>query len=81
LKIEVRWFASLVEQTGVAAETIDVPEGLDVAGLWSLLTQRHPALAGIRFRPLAACDLAYSEWSRSLAGVREVAFLPPVSGG
>jgi len=81
MTIEVRWFASLVEQTGTAAESVEVPDGTDVAGLWELLTRRHPALAGIRYRPLAACDLAYSEWGASLSGVREVAFLPPVSGG
>jgi molybdopterin converting factor small subunit len=30
---------------------------------------------------MAACDREYATWDRPLAGVREVAFLPPVSGG
>ena len=81
MKIEVRFFASLVEQTGATVEVVDVPEGTDVEGLWSVLEQRHPSLAAIRYRPMAACDLVYADWGKSLDGVREVAFLPPVSGG
>jgi molybdopterin converting factor small subunit len=45
------------------------------------LVARHPALDAIGYRPLVACDLEYSSWDRALDGVREVAFLPPVSGG
>ena len=45
------------------------------------LVERHPRLAELSYRPLVACDLDYSDWDRPLQGVREVAFLPPVSGG
>jgi len=30
---------------------------------------------------LVACDVEYRDWSAKLDGVREVAFLPPISGG
>jgi molybdopterin converting factor subunit 1 len=81
MKIEVRYFASLVEQVGAASEVVEVSAQEDVKALWSRLQRKHPALARLGFRPLVACDLEYADWSRSLAGVREVAFLPPVSGG
>ena len=80
MRVEVRYFASLVERTGCRRETVEV-EVEDVAALWRDLVQRHPRLADIGFRPLVACDLSWSDWNRQLAGVREVAFLPPVSGG
>jgi molybdopterin synthase sulfur carrier subunit len=79
--VEVRYFASLVERTGCSSEAVEVGEGTDVSGLWGLLEQRHPALADVGFRPLVACDLTYADWDRPLDGVREVAFLPPFSGG
>ena len=81
MRIEVRWFASLAERTGVNSEIVDVPEGTDVAGLWRLLAARHARLAGTSYRPLCACDRTYASWDQSLEGVTEVAFLPPLSGG
>jgi molybdopterin converting factor small subunit len=81
VKIEVRYFASLVDRTGVDVETIEVAPDDDIATLWARLVERHPKLAGIGFRPMAACDMEYSGWDRPLGEVKEVAFLPPVSGG
>ena len=81
MNVEVRFFASLVDRTGCSAERVEVEQGTDVAGLWQLLIGRHPELERIGFQPLAACDQAYAPWDRPLDGVREVAFLPPVSGG
>ncbi len=79
--VEVRFFASLVEPAGGSLLTVHVPPSLDVEGLWQLLVERQPALGRVAFRPLVACDQVYATWDRSLEGVREVAFLPPVSGG
>lgn len=81
MNVEVRYFASLAESVGCRSEWIELPEGTDVAGLWERLAERHAALGRLGYRPLAACDLEYASWDRSLDGVREVAFLPPVSGG
>jgi molybdopterin converting factor small subunit len=79
--VDIRYFASLVERTGCARERVEIDPGCDVADLWRELERRHPELASIGFRPLVACDLEYAGWDRGLAGVSEVAFLPPVSGG
>ena len=79
--VEVRYFASLVGRTGCSSERVEFDEVMDVARLWELLVVRHPELSGLGFRPLAACDRAWVGWDTPLDGVREVAFLPPVSGG
>ena len=79
--LEVRFFASLAENTGLSSETIEIDPSLDVRALWGLLVDRHPGLAEVAYHPLVACDRVYADWSRGLDGVREVAFLPPVSGG
>jgi molybdopterin synthase sulfur carrier subunit len=81
VKISVRYFASLVDRTGTASETVEVDAEASVAELWSRLIEKHPRLKDVGIRPLVACDLEYATWERPLDGVREVAFLPPVSGG
>jgi molybdopterin converting factor small subunit len=77
----VRYFASLAELAGCRDERVEIGPGTDVAALWRVLGERHPALARLAYRPLAACDLTYVSWDTPLDGVGEVAFLPPVSGG
>ncbi len=81
MTIRVLYFAALKDFTGTDAETVEIDAGADVAGLWESLKSRHPRLSEVTFRPMTACDMAYSPWDRPLAGVAEVAFLPPVSGG
>jgi molybdopterin converting factor small subunit len=80
-KLEVRYFASLVDMTGCSSEQVEFDGSQDVEALWRELIRRHPALDSLGFRPLVACDLQYADWERRLEDVREVAFLPPVSGG
>lgn len=79
--VEVRLFASLAERAGWSCEPIEVEPGMVVEDLWRLLQQRHLGLMSLTYRPLAACDRVYAAWDRRLQGVREVAFLPPLSGG
>jgi len=79
--VRVLYFASLKDRAGASEETVEVPETSDVAALWATLQERHPRLREVTTRPLAACDMTYAAWDRSLRGVVEVAFLPPVSGG
>ena len=81
MEVEVRYFASLTEHTGATSESVDVEPSMAVRDLWELLVRRHPGLARVGYRPMVACDRVYAEWDRPLDDVREVAFLPPVSGG
>jgi molybdopterin converting factor small subunit len=79
--VEIHYFASLAQHAGCSRESVELRDGADVTALWRMLEQRHPDLADIGFRPLVACDLTYAGWDHKLEGVREVAFLPPFSGG
>ena len=81
MTVEVLFFASMADAVGRTRETVELDEGTTVSGLWRALVERYPGLGGLAYRPLVACDMDYSSWERELAGVREVAFLPPVSGG
>lgn len=81
MKLEVRYFASLVELTGRSSETLEIEDGADVRAVWSVLLERHPGLADLSYRPLVACDMNYADWDGPVRGVQEIAFLPPVSGG
>lgn len=81
MTVEVRLFASLAESAGWRVASFDPSPATDVGSLWELLVQRNPALSRLGSRPLAACDREWVDWSHPLEGVREVAFLPPVSGG
>jgi sulfur-carrier protein len=79
--VRVLYFASLQDRAGVREEDVDVDGTSDVAMLWREAQRRHPGLAELPVKPMVACDMTYARWDRTLEGVREVAFLPPVSGG
>ena len=40
MKVEVRYFASLVELTGRTSETLEVEDGTDVRTVWAVLVDR-----------------------------------------
>ena len=79
--IRYRLFASLAEAAGETGGSAELPGNAAVQDLWEELERRHPVLAGLGYRPMVACDMEYASWESGLAGVGEVAFLPPVSGG
>jgi molybdopterin synthase sulfur carrier subunit len=79
--LRVLYFASLQDRAGTREDTVEVPPTTDVAALWREICARRPGLRAVTVRPLVACDMSYATWDRVLDGVREVAFLPPVSGG
>ena len=81
MTVGVRLFASLADRAGVKETTVEIDPGSDVEALWEALCRLHPALGGLGYRPMVACDQAYAAWTDPIDGVSEVAFLPPVSGG
>jgi len=81
MTIEVRLFASLADAVGQRSLAVEMSADSNVEQLWVELGKLYPALAKSKLRPLVACDMEYADWSDSLQGVKEVAFLPPVSGG
>lgn len=84
-RIRVLYFAWVRERVGRAEEVLDVPPGVtSVADLIGWLTQRGPGYADAFDRPeivRAAVDQTHVRPAASIAGAREVAFFPPVTGG
>ena len=81
MKIRVLYFASLADRAGVREEELELPDDSSIDSAWARAQERHPRLREVKAKPMAACDMAWSSWERSLGGVKELAFLPPVSGG
>ena len=81
--IEVIYFAWLRERIGVPRESLQT-EALTVADLVAELSAREERYA-LAFGDLAwvrvALDQELADFAAPLAGVREVAFFPPMTGG
>jgi molybdopterin converting factor subunit 1 len=76
VRIVVKLFAGLREQTGSPRRELDLPAGSRVAQAWDALDLGE-APDGL----LYAVNRAYAAPDRELADGDEVAFIPPVSGG
>jgi molybdopterin synthase sulfur carrier subunit len=86
VKIEVKYFASIREATGLTHETVTLDAGATptVDNLRKLLAQRSSVLrqAFATGRPVrAAVDHVMCAGSLELPEGCEVAFFPPVTGG
>ena len=83
--MKVLYFAWVRQRTGTGEETIDLPEGVVTVGdLAAHLSQRDEGYAAA-FENMwvirAAVDQEHVGLDHHLAGAREVAFFPPVTGG
>ena len=85
MTITLRYFAWLRERIGKSEETLDVPaEIASVADLVRWLKGKGPEYAAAFERAeviRAAIDHTHVQGDARLAGAREVAFFPPVTGG
>jgi sulfur-carrier protein len=85
MPVKILYFAWVREKTGKAEEMVDVPAGVGtVAELVSWLKGLGPEYAEAFARAdviRAAIDRTHVQPTASLAGAREVAFFPPVTGG
>lgn len=81
--MRVLYFAWVRERIGIAAEEIETAAGT-VAGLVDELRGREERY-GAAFADLSslrvAVDQKLADFDAPLAGVREVAFFPPMTGG
>ena len=81
--IDVLYFAWVRERIGLPREAVQT-DAATVADLVAELVAREERYA-LAFSDLAslrvALDQELSDFGASLAGVREVAFFPPVTGG
>lgn len=84
-EITVRYFAWVREKTGKSQERIALAAGIEtVADLVDFLAARgdeYAAAFASRASVRAAVDMTHVKPDASLAGAREVAFFPPVTGG
>jgi molybdopterin synthase sulfur carrier subunit len=81
--VDVLYFAWVRERIGVGGETVET-SAATVAGLVEELRAREERYA-LAFEDLSALRVALdqelAEFDSPLAGVREVAFFPPMTGG
>ncbi|WP_394653562.1 molybdopterin converting factor subunit 1 [uncultured Sphingomonas sp.] len=85
MAIEMLYFAWVREGVGRGSERVDPPADVTtVAGLLDWLAADRPAHAqafGDRAKLRAAVDQAFVPLDAPIAGAREVAIFPPVTGG
>jgi molybdopterin synthase sulfur carrier subunit len=83
MKLRIRYFASLRELLG-SAETLELPDGVDVAAARDALIaldERHAAALARTRAVRCALDLVLCDEAAPLHDDAELAFFPPVTGG
>ncbi len=82
---KILYFAWLREKIGVAEDDIMIPESVvTVGGLVEFLAARGPGYAAAfanRKSVRCAVDQEFAGPDEAVAGAREIAFFPPVTGG
>jgi molybdopterin synthase sulfur carrier subunit len=85
MSVKILYFAWVREKIGKADEIVDPPAAVTtVADLVAWLQGRGPEYAEAFARPgvvRAAVDRTHVQPAASIAGAREIAFFPPVTGG
>lgn len=81
MRVQVRYFASAREATGLEQEELGLEPGATVAGALAALEARHPALVPLRPNLRFAVDTAFVEPGDRLADGATLALIPPVGGG
>ena len=83
--MKLRYFACVRERIGKPEEDIELPASVaTVADLIGFLTQRGEEYAHAFENPKvirAAIDRTHVRADRAIAGAREIAFFPPMTGG
>ena len=85
MSVRLLYFAWVRERVGKTEEVVEVPAGLTtVADLMAWLAGRGEEYAHAFANPKvvrAAIDRAHVKADASIAGAREIAFFPPMTGG
>jgi molybdopterin synthase sulfur carrier subunit len=83
--MKVKYFAWVRERVGKSEETVELPADVrTVDDLIAWLARRNEAYAYAFERPRvirAAIDHAHVKSDAVIAGAREIAFFPPMTGG
>ncbi len=79
--VTLLYFAKVRDAVGTGEERLDLPQSMTtVADLADWLALRHPIFAE-RDRLRVAVDQVMARFDTNIAGAREIAFFPPVTGG
>jgi sulfur-carrier protein len=85
MPVQILYFAWVRERIGVGLEQLEVPDGIaTVADLVAWLATRsegHAAAMAEPARLRAAIDQKFVPLDAPIAGAREIALFPPVTGG
>jgi molybdopterin synthase sulfur carrier subunit len=81
LRLKVLFFGRLRELTGIAEESVEIPDGFTLAGLFDRYADRFPKLRPFRGSLVASRNEEFASWDSLVAEGDTIAFLPPVSGG
>lgn len=85
MAMKILYFAWVREKVGKAEESLDLPAGVEtVAQLVTWLKGRGPEYAEAFARAeviRVALDRTHVKSDARIAGAREIAFFPPVTGG
>jgi molybdopterin synthase sulfur carrier subunit len=83
--MKVKYFAWVRERVGKAEETLDPPSNVQTIGdLIAWLSARDETYAHAFEKPKvirAAIDHSHVKADAAIAGAREIAFFPPMTGG
>jgi len=81
MNVKILYFAVLRERRGVSEETLELPEGGDVAMALAMIAKQHPPVAPLLPRAQVAVNQRIVAATAPLGDGDELALIPPVSGG
>jgi sulfur-carrier protein len=85
MSVSLLYFAWVREKIGHASETVELPATVEtIADLVAWLRERGPEYQEAFAKPevvRAAIDRSHVKPTAKIAGAREIAFFPPVTGG
>lgn len=79
--MKVLYFSTARLVTSLEEEEFSLASPVDAAGLWRILTLRHPALASLRAAARLSRNDVYAEAGALFVDGDVVGVIPPVSGG
>lgn len=79
--MKVLLFADLARAAGRSEVHLEAGPEVNGQELWRQLTAVYPQLSSYRSHVRMARDCEIVGWDEPVGGAREVAFLPPFSGG
>lgn len=81
MKVTILLFASFRERAGAGRVSLELPEGVTVAGLKTALGELYPPLQSLLPNALVSINQQYAFNSDLVPAEAEVGLFPPVSGG